>query len=56
MMAGMDEMMLPSENPDLAGVWPELDTTARLRLQLLEDEPVPEELDDAVRAMFPDRP
>lgn len=52
---GMDDEMLPSEHPDLAGVWSELTETERLQLQLM-NEPVPEALDDAVRRMFPGRP
>lgn len=54
MMVGMDDEMLPSEHPDLAGVWSELTETERLQLQLL-DEPVPEELSEAVRLMFQQR-
>lgn len=50
----MDEHLLPSEDPDLAEVWPNLTPTERLRLQLFEGEPVPAEVSERVRAMYPD--
>lgn len=47
--------MLPSEDPVLAGVWPEMTATERLRLQLMEGEPVPAEVSETVRQMYVDR-
>lgn len=51
----MDEHLLPSEDPDLAGVWRDMTATERLRLQLAEGEPVPAEVSERVRRMYDDR-
>ncbi|MEV0149122.1 MULTISPECIES: hypothetical protein [unclassified Nonomuraea] len=50
-----DEHTLPSEDPGLAAVWQEMTPTERLRYQLAEGEPVPDEVRERVRRMYRER-
>ncbi|MEU4576592.1 hypothetical protein [Nonomuraea sp. NPDC023979] len=51
----MDDHMLPSEDPDLADVWPEMTPTERLRYQICEGEPTPNQVNEHVRRMYRER-
>lgn len=44
--------MLPGEDPDLAPVWQEMTPTERLLYQVIEDEPVPDQVSQGARDLF----
>jgi hypothetical protein len=47
-----DQHTPPGEHPDLADVWQEMTPTERLRYQLAQGEPVPDEVREQVRRMY----